>query len=356
MKARGRVSEGERMKKFASTLVWAALVMALNAVPQNLSVVWAQDTGRVKELFGDPNFERGFRATDICRSPFFLGDLKLPFQGEATSDKKPVWGLATHASRYNIADAEVVADAKSATAETPGQIVSRSKDDHGVATLKLGVRTENEYEAPRKADQMWIHLLLTRDFSSKERVAFRDVDSVVFSCDAKVSNVAKTDPDHPYNPALHATQASFYFVFSNANADSRDFRDYVWFGISFFDDRYEVQTDYVEVDGDADPNKIGTGKLIYRIGERRTIDECMGGVNPYSQEWTHIETDLKRYLSDALEAARKKDFLLDSKPDDFVIAHFNFGWETPGTYRSDLEIKNLRLLAKFKGESEPSTP
>ena len=344
------------MKIFSTALFWTALATLLISAPQNFSAVWAQDSGRVKELFGDPNFERGFRATDICRSPSFLGDLKLPFQGETVDDGKPVWGLATHASRYNVVEAEVVADAKSATVETPGQIVSRSKDDQGVVTLKLGVRTENEYEAPRKAEQMWIHLLLTRDFSRKERVAFRDVDSVVFSCDARVSGVEKTDPNHPYDLRLHATQASVYFVFSNANSDSRDFQDYVWFGISFFDDRYEVQTDYVEVDGDADPDKIGTGKLIYRIGERRTIDECMGGVNPYSQEWTHIETDLKRYLSDALEAARKKDFLLDSKPDDFVIAHFNFGWETPGTYRSDLEIKNVRLRAEFKDLASSSAP
>ncbi len=344
------------MKRFATTLLLTALVLSLNAASRNLSVVYGQCSERVKELFDDPNFERGFRVTDICRSPAFLGELKLPFQGEDLDGGKPVWGLATHASRHNVVEAEVVADAKNATAATPGQIVSRSKDDQGVVTLKLGVRTENEYEAPRKADQMWIHLLLTRDFSSKERVAFRDVDTVVFSCDARVSNVAKTDPDHPYDSGLHTTQASIYFVFSNANPDSRDFQDYVWFGISFFDDRYEVQTNYVEVDGDADPDKIGTGKLIYRIGERRTIDECLGGVNPYFQDWTHVETDLKRYLSDALEAARKKDFLLDSKPDDFVIAHFNFGWETPGTYRSDLEIKNIRLRAEFKDRTPSSAP
>ena len=331
--------------RIAATLCFLALATFVNAIDSANAVVLAQESGRAKELFSDSNFERGFHVVDNCRNPISLGDLKLPFLGETPVEEKPVWGLAAHASRYNVVDADIVADAKSAKAETPGQIVSRSKDDQGVVTLKLGVRTENEYRAPRKADEMWIHLLLTRDFEPEERVAFRDVDSIVFSCDARVSNVAKTDSEHPYDPKLHTTQASVYFVFSNANPESRDFQDYIWFGISFFDDRYEVQSDYVEVDGD--PEKIGTGKLIYRVGEQRTIDEHMGGVNPYSQKWTHIEADLKSYLNGALEAARGKGFLLDSKIDDFVVAHFNFGWETPGTYRSDLEIRNLRLQAAF---------
>ena len=74
----------------------------------------------------------------------------------------------------------------------------------------------------------------------------------------------------------------------------------------------------------------------------------MGGVNPYSKEWTHIEADLVSYLEDALDAAKERGFLVDSKPEDFVVTHFNFGWETPGTYRSDLLLKNLNLNAVFK--------
>ncbi len=31
---------------------------------------------------------------------------------------------------------------------------------------------------------------------------------------------------------------------------------------------------------------------------------------------------------------------------------FNFGWETPGTYRAALEIKNPRLVATLKKKND----
>jgi len=326
-------------------LLWKATALMI-AAAGFCHGAWGQDSERTKELFGDLNFERGFRVTSNRDNPGVLGDLRLPFDGETPSEEKPLWGLATHASKYNIAQGSFTADEKTAAATTPGQIVSRSKDDKGVVTLKLGVRTENEYDAPRKSDQLWVHLLLTRDFVGSERVAFKDVDSMVFSCDARVSNVAKTDPTGAYDPNLHTTQASVYFALPNGNPDSPDFQDYIWFGVSFYDERYEIQTDYVKVDGD--PKTIGTGKLIYRLGEQRTIDDLMEGVNPISQEWVHIEIDLSKYLPGAIKAAHEQGFLLNSEPDDFVVAHFNYGWETPGTYRSDLELKNVRLTAAFR--------
>ncbi|MGI6401029.1 MAG: hypothetical protein ACOX0A_02790 [Thermoguttaceae bacterium] len=330
-----------RVKSSATILTFVfTIVLCVGATAM------AQGQERVRELFGDPDFARGFQVTSITEDPNFLGELKLPFEGERATEEPPLWGLATHASKYNIAKAKVVSNAKAAAASTPGQLISRTKDESGGATLKLGVMTENEYAAPRKADEHWIHLLLTRDFDVDDRVAFKDLESLVFSCDARVEDVEMTDPNGVKNPDLHTTQASFYFALPNGNADSSDVGDYIWFGVSFYDERYEIQTDYVEVDGD--PETIGTGKLIYRLGEQRTIDTFMDGVNPYHGEWVHVEFDLKKLLPDAIKAAHEKGFLLDSEPDDFVVAHFNFGWETPGTYRSDLELKKPKLLATFR--------
>ena len=335
----------ERLRTLGLTLLY------FTALSVSSSVL-GQGVGQTKELFGDPNFERGFRVEDNQDDPAFLGVLRLPFSGQTPSEEKPVWSMATHLSKYNIVKGKYEIGENVSTSTTPGQVVSLSKDEHGVVTLKLGVRTENEYDGPRKNGQFWIHLLLIRDFEGVERVAFKDVNSLVFSCDARVSNVAKTGPDEEYDPTLHTTQASVYFAIANNNPESPDYRDYIWFGVSFYDERYEVQTDYVRVDGD--PQTIGTGKLIYRLGEQRTIDDLMGGVNPNTQKWVHIEIDLNKYLPDAIKAAHEQGFLLNSEVEDFVVVHFNFGWETPGTYRSDLEMKNLRLTATFKEETSPA--
>ncbi|MBP3531827.1 MAG: hypothetical protein J6K25_11710 [Thermoguttaceae bacterium] len=325
------------------------------------------------ELFGDLNFERGF---EIVNGPKTLGVLRLPFDGEndkaggsgetggigetenpsklgktgETSEAvaaAPTWKLAQHHSKFDLSRPETqTATATEARAATPGLAVARTKTPDGSVALRLEVAADAEYDAPRRADQNWLHLLLQRDFPPSERVSFADVESLVFTCDAQVLRSERLMSADEFNPNLHATQASVYFAISNDDPESPDFRDYIWFGVSFFDDRWEIQTDYVAVDGD--PKSIGTGKLIYRLGERRTIDDILGGVNPFSKKPVRIEIDLAKYLGGALQAAKERGFLTETRVEQMKLAHFNFGWETPGTYRAALEIKNPRLVATLK--------
>ncbi len=312
------------------------------------------------ELFGDLKFERGFQIVD---GPETLGVLRLPFDGENGENGEaekagnggeigetaaaPTWKLAQHHSKFDLSRPETqTATETEARAATPGLAVARTKTPDGAVALRLEVAADAEYDAPRRADQNWLHLLLQRDFPPSERVSFADVESLVFTCDAQVLRSERLMTADEFNPNLHATQASVYFAISNDDPESPDFRDYIWFGVSFFDDRWEIQTDYVAVDGD--PRTIGTGKLIYRLGEQRTIDAVLGGVNPFSKKPVRIEIDLAKYLGDALQAAQERGFLTETRVEQMKTAHFNFGWETPGTYRAALEIKNPRLVATFK--------
>ena len=311
------------------------------------------------ELFGDLNFERGF---EIFNGPKKLGDLRLPFDGENGEAEKtgklektgenvvaPTWKLAQHHSKFDLSRPETqTATETEARAATPGLAVARTKTPDGSVALRLEVAADAEYDAPRRADQNWLHLLLQRDFAPSERVSFADVESLVFTCDAQVLRSERLMTEAEFNPDLHATQASVYFAISNDDPESADFCDYIWFGVSFFDDRWEIQTDYVAVDGD--PRTIGTGKLIYRLGEQRTIDDILGGVNPFSKKPVRIEIDLAQYLGDALQAAKERGFLTETRVEQMKLGHFNFGWETPGTYRAALEIKNPRLVATPKAK------
>lgn len=322
------------------------------------------------ELFGDLKFERGF---EIVNGPKTLGVLRLPFDGEndgtekpgklggigetgengktGETDAAPTWKLAQHHSKFDLSRPETqTATATEARAATPGLAVARTKTPDGSVALRLEVAADAEYDAPRRADQNWLHLLLQRDFPPSERVSFGDVESLVFTCDAQVLRSERLMTEAEFNPDLHATQASVYFAISNDDPKSPDFRDYIWFGVSFFDDRWEIQTDYVAVDGD--PRTIGTGKLIYRLGEQRTIDDILGGVNPFSKKPVRIEIDLAQYLGGALQAAKERGFLTETRVEQMKTAHFNFGWETPGTYRAALEIKNPRLVATLKKKND----
>lgn len=316
----------------------------------------AAENAAAVELFGDLKFERGF---EIVNGPKTLGVLRLPLDGENGEAEKsgetgergaaPTWKLAQHHSKFDLSRPETqTATATEARAATPGLAVARTKTPDGSVALRLEVAADTEYDAPRRADQNWLHLLLQRDFAPQERVSFADVESLVFTCDAQVLRSERLMTEAEFNPDLHATQASVYFAISNDDPESVDFRDYIWFGVSFFDDRWKIQTDYVAVDGD--PRTIGTGKLIYRLGEQRTIDDILGGVNPFSKKPVRIEIDLAQYLGGALQAAKERGFLTETRVEQMKMAHFNFGWETPGTYRAALEIKNPRLVATLKAK------
>lgn len=298
------------------------------------------------ELFQDINFENGFQVVDGMKD---LGVLRLPIPGlELSSDRNsaPSWKLAQHNSKYNLVKGDVSVDENLSASTTPGQRVALERNEKGELVLFLDVSTDKEYVAPRKMGEPWTHLLLVQDFPVEKRFSFGEVDSLVFSCDARVCDWKRFMTEQDFDPGVHATQASVYFAISNDNQDSPDYRDYIWFGVSFFDDRMEVQSDYIAIDGD--PKTIGTGKLIYRLGEQKTIDDLMAGVNPYSKEWVHIEIDLAKYVPAMLSAAQDRGLLTHTNVSELKLSHFNYGWETPGTYYSSLAIKNLHLKAQKK--------
>ena len=301
---------------------------------------------QTKELFGDPGFANGFQ---IQNHSTVYGVLQLPFlEGNdfQKDDVAPVWKLAQHNSKFDLTKSKINLSANLVEAVTLGQRVALEKNDRGEFTLFLGVNAQYEYDSPRKNDEPWIHLLLVRDFQPRERVNFGNLESLVFSCDARVCDWKRLMCDDEFDSGLHTTQASFYFIILNDDPNSPDYRDYIWFGISFFDARYEIQSQYVELDGD--PRTIGTGKLIYRLGEQKTIDDVMSGVNPFSKKWTHVEIDLVKYVPDMLKTAKERGILTHTSLEQLKLAHFNFGWETPGTFSSSLAIKNLRLNASTR--------
>ncbi|MBQ9873890.1 MAG: twin-arginine translocation signal domain-containing protein [Thermoguttaceae bacterium] len=328
-------------RRFLTALGAAGAALALGSPRLSLG----ETNPRSRQVFDDLEFARGFKVVDGAGT---LGVLRLPVPGSSSAprDASPSWALAQHNSRYDLTRATLTVEENRSIASTPGQRVALERTPSGELVLALEVATNNEYLAPRKNGEPWIHLLLVQDLPPERAVAIGEIDSLVFSCDARVRFWERLMSETQFDSAIHATQTSVYFVITNANPDSPDYRDYIWFGISFFDDRYEVQSQYVEIDGD--PRTIGTGKLIYRLGDQKTIDDLMSGVNPYSLNWVRVELDIAKRVDDMLAAARERGMLTQTKRDDLKLVHLNFGWETPGTYRSALEIKNLSLVATYR--------
>lgn len=305
-----------------------------------VAACYAEGTG--KNLFPDPEFQRGFRVID---GPKTLGTIHLDDGANAPTDAAhdaPLWTLAQHYSRFNLTTATPKRTADGAwEISTPGSLVRLTTDVNGEKTLTLGVFAEEEYETPRVRNQAWPHLLLTTDFPKDESVLLAEDAPVTFSADLRIAVCENKMTETDYNADLHCGQVSAYFILRNAAPDSPDGKDYVWFGIPVFDSRRDFPPPYAALDGD--PTILGTGKLIWLPGGEEALNALYGGRNPRSGQWVHVKANLNDYVAAALAEAKRRNFLTHTEPSDLEISHFNLGWEVPGTFHAILEIKNLRL-------------
>ena len=129
-------------------------------------------------------------------------------------------------------------------------------------------------------------------------------------------------------------------MISNINKSSENFGGYFWFGVPFYDSRYEIPPSYKAKDaGKAD----ATGRFIYTIAGENVASEPMK-VN----RWTKIEIDLLPYIKAGLEEAVKGEYLKDSNPSDYAVVEMNMGWELPGTFDAAMQIRDLALTAVMK--------
>ncbi len=119
----------------------------------------------------------------------------------------------------------------------------------------------------------------------------------------------------------------------NLDPASAGYGDYLWFGVTLYDDRDVRPGLYVA--GDA-----ATGKLIYNIGLAPLSPSGLG-----DGAWHAIEGDLLPHLLAALREAWARGLLTDSmRLSDYRIGGMNIGWEVPGLNTVELQVEGLSLV------------
>jgi hypothetical protein len=132
---------------------------------------------------------------------------------------------------------------------------------------------------------------------------------------------------------VHAAQFQVFFTVQNRNRQSPGHGDLLWFGIPVYDNRHRHPLEHKSKDFG------GTGKFIF-TPEGRTF---MTG-SAHDGGWITIDADVLPLMREAVETAWARGFLSGSKqPGDYAIGGMNMGWELPGTFDVELEIRNLSL-------------
>lgn len=204
--------------------------------------------------------------------------------------------------------------------------------------IRMEVLAEHEYDKPREEGVYWPHLLLEQVF--EPYMELKDLDTLLVNLSVKLLFSELKMPIEVFNEGLHSAQFQLFITLQNINPASKGEGDFLWFGIPFYDYRYENIPAYMAEDIGKDD---ASGKYIFMLSSY----DVLGG-SLHDKEWHHIHYDILPYLIDAFNMAKSKGYLRNTELKDLGVSGLNIGWENAGTINSGVLIKGFNILKKAK--------
>ena len=290
-----------------------------------------------RELIRDPDFRRGF--TVLQPEP----GKRVPYgtlRGPATAP--PVWDLDQWSSKHPLAIAApgLLPDG-SLCYSNLGKTVTLGAAGSARADLGLAVRASAEYGTrARQSGEPWVHLLVEQTLTDPPSLA--ELGTARLHVEARLlASEKRSTPD--YSPGLHAAQFQIFFSVQNLNRQSPGYGKYLWFGVPIYDDRLRVAPAHMA------PDTGGTRMFIYT-----PAGDVFSARSAQDREWITIDRDLLPLMRAGLAHAWGHGFLKESQAlADYRIAGMNLGWEVPGIFDVNVQIRHLSLQVSPAGPDVP---
>lgn len=202
------------------------------------------------------------------------------------------------------------------------------------ADLSLGVNASVEYgsRARQSSAEPWVHLLVQQDFENPPLLA--ELASCRFHIEARLKHTW-LHRTADYTPKRHAAQFIIYLTVANRNSKSPGYGQYCWFGIPVYDDRSRFVPAYQALDfGD-------TKMFIYA-----PASEVFARTSTHDGQWVTFAGDLLPLVREGLKAGWKAGFMSGSHElADYRLTGIFVGWEVPGIFDVEMQLRNLSLVA-----------
>lgn len=285
----------------------------------------AREKSSERELISDNHFQRGF----ILWKPepgkhVRYGELR----GFAS---KPVWGLSQWSSKFPLTNFSAKISDGILVHSNSAKVITVGKAETQKVDFSMAINTGAEYGArTRQPGEPWVHLLVEQEFKSPP--ALNQLSNATLHVEARLLRSKQLDTKG-YTPDVHSAQFTIFFTVQNLNRSSAGFGDALWFGIPIYDNRHRFPPEFKEKDFG------GTGRFIF------TPDgKTFSSTSAHDGEWMVIEKDLLPLMREALETAWARGFLKESKNfTDYFVGGMNLGWELPGTFDVEMQVRNLSL-------------
>jgi len=296
------------------------------------AAAWGGQGTGTESLFADMQFERGFLLSYPDSSRGRSVEAVLNFDDVSNV---PVWRLCQWGTKYTLATARCARDGNgNLSYANDGKRVAVGGPD--ARSLTLEVRGKAEYGArPRKYGESWPHLLVEQD--AVKLYPLDELDRIQLAISLRLLYCTNHMAEGQSDPGLHAAQFQMFFIVKNISPASDERGNYYWFGVPFYDSRYDVPPAYMAKDAGKDD---ATGKFIC------TVDGKAVGVTVLKPgQWLTVQTDLLPQIKSGLQEAVKRGYLKSDNSHDYAVANMNLGWEIPGTFDAAVEVKGLNVLA-----------
>lgn len=312
-------------------------VLVLLILTAGTVVCGEQGTG-AETLFADPQFRRGFLLSHADSSKGRAVEAVLNFDDP---NNVPAWRLCQWATKYSLATAPCIRGSDGDLSyENEGKQVVIGGPDSRRRDLVLAICGTAEYGAvARRRGEAWPHLLVEQDAIRVRPLD--ELEEIQFEVDVRLLHCRGHMAGDEYDPSLHAAQFQMFFIVKNIRSTSDDFGDYYWFGVPFYDSRYDVPPAYTARDaGKSD----ATGKFIYTVAGK-----AVGVTSLQANRWVRVQSDLLPHVKSGLQEAAERGYLRSTSPHDYAVANMNLGWEIPGTFDAAVQVRGLRIRAILKG-------
>ena len=297
------------------------------------------------QLIPDPAFKRGMnlitqkdhRAGDAF-SVFAVHDFRSS-GASGQSGLSPVWRLCQWDSGPDLSEMLVPSPAEEIT---DGKYRSFRYDPETDAMSFL-LDTSLYYGGrPALEGDYWPHLLIeaptfgAEDLPEEKAAYYRcDADRLLLSFDIRLTEYEAVPVAGDW---VEAAQFLMYFYVKGVDTD-----DFCWFGLQLFDSRWPRNDHYIGYDGG---KADASGAMIFSIGSKYIYDGAAlwkdGAPSP-DGVWRHVEIDLVPYLKHMLKRGAADGYFRAEDLGGLRVNGMNVGWETIGTFRHAMEMKNLQL-------------
>ncbi len=294
------------------------------------------------QIIADRYFSHGFTVssqTDGIATP--IGQVKFDEEDKVS----PQWKLAQwycgyyHRDDVELYDTYNILNGKHVVNGTKHIFTDASKKfsiDTETGEMSMRLLGTKEYVSNRQNGQPWPHILLEYQMIKTPRL--KDLKSVRFEMDFELTRLSSGyTSNSQINKDLHTAQFVFYCTLVNNNSRSKDYGQYIWFGLNLFDARFEIIPAYASQDSG---KEVNTGAFIYQ-----PISSSYCKTPTRVGETQSIDYNLLPRMRDAFRAAQEARFLTNTKWEDLVLNSGNFGFEVTGIYdiAADISVLNLYI-------------